>query len=121
MDPKPLKSVRTGHKGVVTKLLSKFEELKTNENVDVDDVISLDAAISQKQKTLTELNERKMEQTSEEDFAQELSESDEYMYLLDCQIRKIRKPAKQIETKSTQIMPTNVNVTLDPTVPRFEP
>ncbi|CAC5369246.1 unnamed protein product [Mytilus coruscus] len=55
MDSK-LKSVRAGHKGAVTKLLVKFDELKSNTNTEVDEVKALDDAVTQKQKTLIDLN-----------------------------------------------------------------
>ncbi|XP_063419195.1 uncharacterized protein LOC134702016 [Mytilus trossulus] len=97
MDSK-LKSVRAGHKGAVTKLLVKFDELKSKTDTEVDEVKALDDAVTQKQKTLIDLNNRLLEQTSEENLEQEITDSDEYMYELDCKIRQIRKFIKSFET-----------------------
>ncbi|CAG2191550.1 unnamed protein product [Mytilus edulis] len=99
MDSK-LKSVRAGHKGAVTKLLVKFDELKSNTDTEVDEVKALDDAVTQKQKTLIDLNNRLLEQTSEENLEQEITDSDEYMYELDCKIRQIRKFIKSFETNT---------------------
>ncbi|XP_063417998.1 ankyrin repeat domain-containing protein 50-like [Mytilus trossulus] len=93
-----LKSVRAGHKGAVTKLLVKFDELKSKTDTEVDEVKALDDAVTQKQKTLIDLNNRLLEQTSEENLEQEITDSDEYMYELDCKIRQIRKFIKSFET-----------------------
>ncbi|CAG2204395.1 THI80 [Mytilus edulis] len=75
MDSK-LKSVRAGHKGAVTKLLVKFDELKSKTDTEVDEVEALDDAVTQKQKTLIDLNNRLLEQTSEENLEQEITDSD---------------------------------------------
>ncbi|XP_063420583.1 uncharacterized protein LOC134705796 [Mytilus trossulus] len=99
MDSK-LKSVRAGHKGAVTKLLVKFDELKSKTDTEVDEVKALDDAVTQKQKTLIDLNNRLLEQTSEENLEQEITDSDEYMYELDCKIRQIRKFIKSFETST---------------------
>ncbi|CAG2238307.1 unnamed protein product [Mytilus edulis] len=99
MDSK-LKSVRAGHKGAVTKLLVKFDELKSKTDTEVDEVEALDDAVTQKQKTLIDLNNRLLEQTSEENLEQEITDSDEYMYELDCKIRQIRKFIKSFETNT---------------------
>ncbi|XP_063442697.1 uncharacterized protein LOC134722997 [Mytilus trossulus] len=99
MDSK-LKSVRAGHKGAVTKLLVKFDDLKSKTDTEVDEVKALDDAVTQKQKTLIDLNNRLLEQTSEENLEQEITDSDEYMYELDCKIRQIRKFIKSFETSA---------------------
>ncbi|XP_071179213.1 uncharacterized protein [Mytilus edulis] len=99
MDSK-LKSVRAGHKGAITKLLVKFDELKSKTDTEVDEVKALDDAVTQKQKTLIDLNNRLLEQTSEENLEQEITDSDEYMYELDCKIRQIRKFIKSFETNT---------------------
>ncbi|CAG2247209.1 unnamed protein product [Mytilus edulis] len=89
-----------GHKGAVTKLLVKFDELKSKTDTEVDEVKALDDAVTQKQKTLIDLNNRLLEQTSEENLEQEITDSDEYMYELDCKIRQIRKFIKSFETNT---------------------
>ncbi|CAC5398743.1 unnamed protein product [Mytilus coruscus] len=72
-----LKSVVAGHKGAVMKLLFKFDELKSNTNTEVDEVKALDDAVTQKQKTLIDLNSRLLDQTSEEYLEQKITDSDE--------------------------------------------
>ncbi|CAC5388751.1 unnamed protein product [Mytilus coruscus] len=99
MDSK-LKSVRAGHKGAVTKLLVKFDELKSNTNTEVDEVKALDDAVTQKQKTLIDLNNRLLDQTSEENLEQEITDSDEYIYELDWKLRQIRKFIKSLESNT---------------------
>ncbi|CAC5384154.1 unnamed protein product [Mytilus coruscus] len=99
MDSK-LKSVRAGHKGAVTKLLVKFDKLKSNKNTEVDEVKALHDAVTQKQKTLIDLNNRLLDQTSEENLEQEITDSDEYMYELDCKLRQIRKFIKSLESNT---------------------
>ncbi|CAC5384064.1 unnamed protein product [Mytilus coruscus] len=109
MDSK-LKSVSAGHKKVVTKLLVKFDELKSNTNTEVDEVKALDDAVTQKQKTLIDLNNRLLDQTSE------ITDSDDYMYELDCKLRQIRKFIKFLET-NTKTSHDNV----DPSSSRLNP
>ncbi|CAG2217946.1 unnamed protein product [Mytilus edulis] len=87
MDSK-LKSVRAGHKGAVTKLLVKFDELKSKTDTEVDEVKALDDAVTQKQKTLIDLNNRLLEQTSEENLEQEITDSDEKLQLREINLLK---------------------------------
>ncbi|CAC5377559.1 unnamed protein product [Mytilus coruscus] len=112
MDSK-LESVCAGHKGAATKLLLTFDDLKSNTNTEVDEVKALDDAVTQTQKTLIDLNSRLLDQKSEENLEQEITNSDEYMYELDCKLRQIRKFTKPLEksehfpTECTEI--TDVN------------
>ncbi|CAG2236594.1 unnamed protein product [Mytilus edulis] len=118
MDSK-LKSVRAGHKGAVTKLLVKFDELKSKTDTEVDEVKALDDAVTQKQKTLIDLNNRLLEQTSEENLEQEITDSDEYMYELDCKIRQIRKFIKSFEHVETHTIISHD--TVGPSTSRLNP
>ncbi|CAG2242210.1 unnamed protein product [Mytilus edulis] len=118
MDSK-LKSVRAGHKGAVTKLLVKFDELKSKTDTEVDEVKALDDAVTQKQKTLIDLNNRLLEQTSEENLEQEITDSDEYMYELDCKIRQIRKFIKSFEHVETNTIISHD--TVGPSTSRLNP
>ncbi|CAC5366802.1 unnamed protein product [Mytilus coruscus] len=111
-----LKSVRAGHKGAVTTLLVKFGELKSKTDTEVDEVEALDDAVTQKQKTLIDLNNRLLDQTSEENLEQEITDSDEYMYQLDCKIRQIRKFIKSFETNNKTSHDNN-----DPSTSRLKP
>ncbi|CAC5411027.1 unnamed protein product [Mytilus coruscus] len=115
MDSK-LKSVCAGHKGAVTKLLVKFDELKSKTDTEVDEVEALDDAVTQKQKTLIDLNNRLLDQTSEENLEQEITDSDEYLYQLDCKIRQIRKFIKSFETNNKTSHDNN-----DPSTSRLNP
>ena len=118
MDSK-LKSVRAGHKGAVTKLLVKFDKLKSKTDTEVDEVKALDDAVTQKLKTLIDLNNRLLEQTSEENLEQEITDSDEYMYELDCKIRQIRKFIKSFEHVETHTIISHD--TVGPSTSRLNP
>ena len=86
-----LKAVRRGHRGQVTKLFKKFDEIENNSDLDKDDVKLISDAIEQKQRTIMDLNEKILDLTSEEDVAEEIQESDEYIFNLESKLRKIRK------------------------------
>ncbi|XP_063447017.1 uncharacterized protein LOC134726541 [Mytilus trossulus] len=86
-----LKAVRRGHRGQVTKLFKKFDEIEKNSDLDKDDVKLISDAVEQKKKTIVDLNEKILDLTSEEDVEEEIQESDEYMFNLESKLRKIRK------------------------------
>ena len=69
----------------MTKLLhTKFNDLKAKPDIEIGDVKTLEETVTQKQKTLIDLNAKILEQISEEeDFEQELTDADEHMYVLD--------------------------------------
>ncbi|XP_063436158.1 uncharacterized protein LOC134717595 [Mytilus trossulus] len=72
-----LKAVRRGHKGQVTKLFKKFDEIEKNSDLDKDDVKLISDAVEQKQRTIVDLNEKILDLTSEEDVVEEIQESDD--------------------------------------------
>ena len=87
-----LKSVRAGHKGAITKLLKKFDD--HGSDFEEDDLLTLIDTLSVKRDILVSINERIIQQTTEEEIADEIADSDEYMFDLDRKIRKIKKLAK---------------------------
>ncbi|CAG2223883.1 unnamed protein product [Mytilus edulis] len=111
-----LKAVRRGHRGQVTKLFKKFDEIENNSDLDKDDVKLISDAIEQKQRTIVDLNEKILDLTSEEDVAEEIQESDEYMFNLESKLRKIRKI-----THSDSISQNVASTSLDPNANSFNP
>ncbi|CAG2213730.1 unnamed protein product [Mytilus edulis] len=111
-----LKAVRRGHRGQVTKLFKKFDEIENNSDLDKDDVKLISDAIEQKQKTIVDLNEKILDLTSEEDVEEEIQESDEYMFNLESKLRKIRKI-----THSDSISQNVASTSLDPNANSFIP
>ncbi|VDI74375.1 Hypothetical predicted protein [Mytilus galloprovincialis] len=109
-----LKAVRRGHRGQVTKLFKKFDEIENNSDLDKDDVKLISDAIEQKQRTIVDLNEKILDLTSEEDVAEEIQESDEYMFNLESKLRKIRKI-----THSDSISQNVASTSLDPNANSF--
>ncbi|VDI00317.1 Hypothetical predicted protein [Mytilus galloprovincialis] len=95
MDTK-MKAVRAGHKGAVTKLLKKFEEIQQSSEADYEEISTLLEVVTQKKRTLENINEKILEQTSDEDVAVEILESDEYMFNLEYKLRQITKLSKYI-------------------------
>ena len=87
-----LKSVRAGHKGAITKLLKKFDD--NGSDFEEEDLLTLIDTLSVKRDILASVNEKIIQQTTEEEIADEIADSDEYMFDLDRKIRKIKKLAK---------------------------
>ncbi|CAG2189873.1 unnamed protein product [Mytilus edulis] len=110
-----LKAVRRGHRGQVTKLFKKFDEIENNSDLDKDDVKLISDAIEQKQRTIVDLNEKILDLTSEKDVAEEIQESDEYMFNLESKLRKIRK------IYSDSISQNVASTSLDPNANSFMP
>ncbi|CAG2206374.1 unnamed protein product [Mytilus edulis] len=110
-----LKAVRRGHRGQVTKLFKKFDEIENNSDLDKDDVKLISDAIEQKQRTIVDLNEKILDLTSDEDVAEEIQESDEYMFNLESKLRKIRK------IYSDSISQNVASTSLDPNANSFMP
>ncbi|VDI08515.1 calcium-dependent secretion activator [Mytilus galloprovincialis] len=110
-----LKAVRRGHRGQVTKLFKKFDEIEKNSDLDKDDVKLISDAVEQKQKTIVDLNEKILDLTSEEDVEEEIQESDEYMFNLESKLRKIRK------IYSDSISQNVASTSLDPNANSFMP
>ena len=84
-----LKSVRAGHKGAETKLLKEFEDISSH--FEEDDLLTLTDTV--KQDILVTMNEKIIQQTTEEEVADEITDSHEYMFDLDFKIRQIKKLA----------------------------
>ncbi|CAC5414891.1 unnamed protein product [Mytilus coruscus] len=111
-----LKAVRRGHRGQVTRLLKKFDEIEKNSDLDKEDVKLISDAIEQKQRTIVDLNEKILDLTSEEDVAEEIQESDEYMFNLESKLRKIRKISH-----SDSLSQNVASTSLDPNANSFTP
>ena len=110
MDTK-MKAVRAGHKGAVTKLLKKFEEIQQSSEADYEEISTLLEVVTQKKRTLENINEKILEQTSDEDVAVEILESDEYMFNLEYKLRQITKLSKSVQNQSiTAHEPISLNL-----------
>ena len=110
MDTK-MKAVRAGHKGAVTKLLKKFEEIQQSSEADYEEISTLLEVVTQKKRTLENINEKILEQTSDEDVAVEIQESDEYMFNLEYKLRQITKLSKSVQNQSiTANEPISLNL-----------
>ena len=57
-------------------------------------MLTLIDTLSVKRDILATVNEKIIQQTTEEDIAEEIADSDEYLFDLDRKIRKIKKMAK---------------------------
>ena len=103
-----LKSVRAGHKGAVTKLLKKFDD--NGSDFEEDDLLTLIDTLSVKRDILVTVNEKIIQQTSEEDIADGIAEADEYtgMFDLDRKIRQIKKLANS-RTQNKELNPNANN------------
>ena len=104
-----LKSVRAGHKGAVTKLLKKFDD--NGSDFEEDDLLTLIDTLSVKRDILVTVNEKIIQQISEEEIADEIAEADEYIFDLDRKIRQIKKLANS----------HNQNKELNPNANNFVP
>ena len=120
MDTK-IKATRAGHKGVVTKLLKKFEEYQENSNFRYEQLTALSDTLVQKQKILVELNEQIMELTSADDIAAEIEDSDEYMLNLETKIRELRTFLHESRPKSNPSSSANTLAPLNPEADTFSP
>ncbi|CAC5362880.1 unnamed protein product [Mytilus coruscus] len=96
-----LKAIRAGNRAAVTKLWTKFEELKENpDNVEVEEVKAIEDAVTQKKKILHDLNEKMIEVLHENHIEDEITDSDEYMFNLDSKLRQIRKLTQTINSSN---------------------
>ena len=115
-----LKSHRRAHKGVVTKLLKKFEDFRQNSNVIPEEVSTLLETLTEKRTILADLNSQILDITSEEDVAEELDETDEYMFALDTKLKQITNYKSSLQS-STQSSSTTQSVALNPMADNFTP
>jgi hypothetical protein len=100
------KATRSGHRGAFTKLVKKFEDGKSNEEFDRDELATILDLFLDKQKLLSELNSQIISELSEEELEGEIIESDEYCLNLEMEIRKMRKylqPAAHAATHSSSV------------------
>ena len=99
-----LQTTQSVHRSALTKLVKKFEDGKSNEEFDRDELATILDLILDKQKLLSELNSQIISELSEEELEAEITELDEYCLNLEMKIRKMRKflqPAAQAATPSS--------------------
>ncbi|CAC5362127.1 unnamed protein product [Mytilus coruscus] len=83
-----LKAIRAGNRAAVTKLWTKFEELKENpDNVEVKEVKAIEDV-------------KTIEVQHEDHIEDEITDSDEYMFNLDSKLRQIRKLTQTINSSN---------------------
>ncbi|XP_062596767.1 uncharacterized protein LOC134258250 [Saccostrea cucullata] len=96
-----LKAIRAGNRSAVTKLFGRFLDLKENTASEVTEEIEIiRKSLTQKRQTLQELNERILDALSEEDIEEEITNTDEYMYELDCKIKKTETFTEKVSCKT---------------------
>ncbi|VDI47219.1 Hypothetical predicted protein [Mytilus galloprovincialis] len=72
-----LKATRAGNRAAVTKLWTKFEELKENpDDVEMEKFKAIEDAVNQKKKILHDLNEKMIEVLHEDHIEQEIANSE---------------------------------------------
>ncbi|CAG2251730.1 unnamed protein product [Mytilus edulis] len=86
-----LKGTRSGHRSALTRLLRRFDDVKSNEEFDRDELSTILDLIIDKQRYLSDLNTQIISELSEEELEAEISDSDEYSITLETKIRKMRK------------------------------
>ncbi|CAG2211221.1 unnamed protein product [Mytilus edulis] len=86
-----LKGTRSGHRSALTRLLRRFDDVKSNEEFDRDELSTILDLIIDKQRYLSDLNNQIISELSEEELEAEISDSDEYSITLETKIRKMRK------------------------------
>ena len=105
-----LKQIRAGNKAAITKYLAKFDELKQHsEEVDPADFVAIEKTIVEKQKKLTEVNEKLIDVLVDDDIAAEIDETDGYMFNLEAKLREIRKYTTQPRSNFTQNQDTQAH------------
>ena len=67
-----LKATRSGHRSAFTKLVKKFEDGKSNEEFDRDELATILNLILDKQKLLSELNSQVINEISEGELEAEI-------------------------------------------------
>lgn len=84
MDVTKLKAVRSGHRGVITRMFKRISE--TEEKAEMAKLLQ------EKQKLLDKINTDTLEGlANEEDIQTEIEESDEYMFVLRLKLRELKK------------------------------
>ena len=119
MDLAKLKAIQSGNKSAITRLFRKIDELnpETDVNESIQRIIN---AIAEKQRVLTDINDRILEETSVEDIENEITDTDEYMFDLQTKVRTrqiiryratvtLRRPQSDV----SKLINTNVQTTAD--------
>ena len=101
MDLAKLKAIRAGNKSAITRLFRKIDELDPEMDVN-ESVQRIINAIAEKQRVLTDINDRILEETSVEDIENEITDTDEYMFDLQTKVSDVSK-----------LINTNVQTTTD--------
>ncbi|VDI31861.1 WNK lysine deficient protein kinase [Mytilus galloprovincialis] len=88
-----LRSIRAGHRSVISRLLKKFEDIRDDgdEPVNTEELTKIVNNLLKKQETLQKLNEDILENLDEGEVEAEIVDSDEYAYTLDGKITQIQK------------------------------
>ena len=114
-----LRAVRRAHRGVVTKLLGKFEDFRQNSEVIPEQISTLLETLTEKRTILVDLNSQILELTSEDDVAEELDDTDEYMFTLDTKLKQIKNFMSSLQSSTqSSVSPSD---TLNPMADSFTP
>ncbi|XP_071161120.1 uncharacterized protein [Mytilus edulis] len=99
-----MKTRRAGHRGVLTKLLKKVEPSSEEllQEYDVSELSTIRGLIAKKQETIDQLNEKIVEELSEEEVSEEIEEADRYTYDIEMAVTKLSKIIKESEITDKQ-------------------
>ena len=99
-----MKTRRAGHRGVLTKLLKKVEPSSEEllQEYDVSELSTIRGLIVKKQETIDQLNEKIVEELSEEEVSEEIEEADRYTYDIEMSVTKLSKIIKESEITDKQ-------------------
>ncbi|VDI18657.1 Hypothetical predicted protein [Mytilus galloprovincialis] len=104
MSTAKMKTRRAGHRGVLTKLLKKVEPSSEEllQEFDVSELSTIRGLIVKKQETIDQLNEKIVEELSEEEVSEEIEEADRYTYDIEMSVTKLSKIIKESEITDKQ-------------------
>ncbi|XP_071125007.1 uncharacterized protein [Mytilus edulis] len=100
MDLSKLKSIRSGNRSAVTKLIRKIDAAKQDTDFDPEELNTTFENLLQKQKILNNLNEQILNLAEAIDIESEILDSDEYCITLETKIRHIRNFIQDTHTTS---------------------
>ena len=106
-----LKAIRAGHRGAVTKLLKRVDGTSQEllQEHDVRELLSIREIIRNKEKIISELNDKIVEQISEEEIQEEIEEADRYAFDIEMALTKLAKIVRDNENSAfmshTQLNP----------------
>ncbi|CAC5401927.1 unnamed protein product [Mytilus coruscus] len=105
-----MKTRRAGHRGVLTKLLKKVEPSSEEllQEYDVSELSTIRGLIVKKQETIDQLNEKIVEELSEDEVSEEIEEADRYTYDIEMAVTKISKIIKESEITAKQSRETGM-------------